>query len=86
MPSGPSHTRPSQPLSLSLSLSLSVRQLGSACGMRYVYLLSSDDGSIIRIFVQINISEVRAGSVVLMGRVSVIFIPLSDNRNSQIYQ
>ncbi len=37
----------------------------------YVYLISSDDGSIIRIFVQINILEGRAGYVVLMGRVSV---------------
>ncbi len=37
----------------------------------YVYLISSDDGSIIRIFVQINILEGRAGSVVLMGHISV---------------
>ncbi len=37
----------------------------------YVYMISSDDGSIIRIFVQINILEGRAGSVVLIGRVSV---------------
>ncbi len=29
----------------------------------YVYLISSDDGSIIRIFVQINILEGRAGYV-----------------------
>ncbi len=37
----------------------------------YVYLISSDDGAIIRIFfVQINIVEGRAGYV-LMGRVSV---------------
>ncbi len=39
--------------------------------LSYVYLFSSDDGSIIRIFVQINILEVRAGYVVLMDRVSV---------------
>ncbi len=32
---------------------------------------SSDDGSIIKIFVQINIFEGRAGYVVLMGCVSV---------------
>ncbi len=35
------------------------------------YLISSDDGSIIRIFVQITILEGRAGYVVLMGCVSV---------------
>ncbi len=39
--------------------------------LSYVYLISSDDGSIIRIFVQIDILEVRAGYVILMGRVSV---------------
>ncbi len=38
----------------------------------YVYLISSDDGSIIRIFVQINILERRA-YVVSKGRVSVTF-------------
>ncbi len=35
-----------------------------------MYLISSNDGAIIRIFVQINILEGRAGYV-LMGRVSV---------------
>ncbi len=35
------------------------------------YLILSYDGSIIRIFVQINILEGRAGYVVLMSRVSV---------------
>ncbi len=39
--------------------------------LSYVYLISSDDGSIIRIFVQINILEGRAFNVVLMGRVAV---------------
>ncbi len=39
--------------------------------LSYVYLISSDDGSIIRIFVQINILEGRAFYVVLMGRVSI---------------
>ncbi len=48
-----------------------------------VYMSSSDEGSIIRIFVQINILERRASYVVLMDRVS---ISLSDNRNSQIYK
>ncbi len=42
--------------------------------LSYVYLISSDDGSIIRIFVQINISEGRAGYVVLMGHVSITFL------------
>ncbi len=37
----------------------------------YVYLISSDDSSIIRIFVQINILDRRAGSIVLIGHVSV---------------
>ncbi len=32
----------------------------------YVYLISSDDGSIISIFVQINILERRVGYVILM--------------------
>ncbi len=41
--------------------------------LSYMYLISSDDGSIIRIFVQINILEGRAGCVVLMGRISVTF-------------
>ncbi len=39
--------------------------------LSYVYLILWDDGSIIRICMQINILEVRAGYVVLMGRVSV---------------
>ncbi len=37
----------------------------------YVYLISSDNGSIVRIFVQINILESTAGYVVLLGRVSI---------------
>ncbi len=53
--------------------------------LSYVYLISSDDGWIIRIFVQINIFEVRTGCVVLMGHVSVT-ISYSDNRNSKTYQ
>ncbi len=39
--------------------------------LSYVYLISSDSGSIIRIFAQINILKGRAGCVVLMGRVAV---------------
>ncbi len=46
---------------------ITVQQLS----LSYVYLISSDDGSIIRIFVQINIFEGRAGYVVLMGCVSI---------------
>ncbi len=40
--------------------------------LSYVYLISSDNGSIInKAFVQINILEGRAGYEVLMGHVSV---------------
>ncbi len=39
--------------------------------LSYVCLILSDDGTIIRIFVQINILEGRAGYIVLMGPVSV---------------
>ncbi len=39
--------------------------------LSYVYLISAYDGSIIRIFVQIDILEVRAGYLILMGYVSV---------------
>ncbi len=39
--------------------------------LAYVYLISSDNVSIIRIFVQINILVGRAGYVVSMGHVSV---------------
>ncbi len=39
--------------------------------LSYADLISSDDSSIILIFVQINILDRRAGYVVLMGRVSV---------------
>ncbi len=39
--------------------------------LSYVYLISSDEGSIVRIVVQIKISEVRVGYEGLMGRISV---------------
>ncbi len=39
--------------------------------LSYVYLISSGDGSIILIFVQINILDRRAGYLMLMGRVSI---------------
>ncbi len=39
--------------------------------LSYVYCISSDDGWIISIFVQINILKARAGYIVLIGRVSV---------------
>ncbi len=53
--------------------------------LSYVYLISrSDDGSIIRIFVQINILEVRAACSLNRPHFIhyFILIPLSDNRNS----
>ncbi len=56
----------------SLILHASIAEItAQQLSLSYVYLISSDDGSIIRIFVQINIFEVRAGYVVLMGHVSV---------------
>ncbi len=39
--------------------------------LSYVYLILSDDDSIIRIFVQINILQRRASNVVFIGHVSV---------------
>ncbi len=39
--------------------------------LSYVYCISSDDGWIISIFVQINILKARAGYIVLIGRISV---------------
>ncbi len=39
--------------------------------LSYVYFILSDDGSIIRIFVQIKILERKASYVVLMGHFSV---------------
>ncbi len=56
--------------------------------LSYVYLISSDDDSIISIFVQINILEGRAGYSLNGLRFNhyLIFIPLSDNRNSKMYQ
>ncbi len=39
--------------------------------LSYVYFILSDDGSIIRIFVQIKILERKASYVVLMGPISV---------------
>ncbi len=55
----------------SLILHASIAEItAQLLSLSYVYLISSDDGAIIRIFfVQINILEGRAG--VLMGRVSV---------------
>ncbi len=56
----------------SLILHASIAEItAQLLSLSYVYLISSDDGAIIRIFVQINILEGRAGYVVLMGRVSV---------------
>ncbi len=55
----------------SLILHASIAEItAQLLSLSYVYLISSDDGAIIRIFVQINILEGRAGYV-LMGHVSV---------------
>ncbi len=55
----------------SLILHASIAEItAQLLSLSYVYLISSDDGAIIRIFVQINILEGRAGYV-LMDRVSV---------------
>ncbi len=49
----------------SLILHASIAEItAQLLSLSYVYLISSDDGSIIRIFVQINILEGRAGYVV----------------------
>ncbi len=57
----------------SLILHASIAEItAQLLSLSYVYLISSDDGAIIRIFVQINILEGRAG--VLMGRVSVTIL------------
>ncbi len=55
----------------SLILHASIAETAQLLSLSYVYLISSDDGSIIRIFVQINILKGRAGYVVLMGRISI---------------
>ncbi len=56
----------------SLILHASIAEItAQLLSLSYVYLISSDDGAIIMIFVQINILEGRAGYVFLMGRVSV---------------
>ncbi len=56
----------------SLILHASISEItAQLLSLTYVYLISSDSGSIIMIFVQINILERRAGYVVLMGHISV---------------
>ncbi len=56
----------------SLILHASIAEItAQLLSLSYVYLISSDDGSIIRIFVQINILERRYFYAILMGRVSV---------------
>ncbi len=56
----------------SLILHASIAEItAQLLSLSYVYLISSDDGAIIMIFVQINILDGRAGYVVLMGCVSV---------------
>ncbi len=59
----------------SLILHASIAEItAQLLSLSYVYLISSNDGAIMRIFVQINILEGRAGYVVLMGRVSVTIL------------
>ncbi len=73
----------------SLILNTSIAEItAQLLSLSYVYLISLNDSAIIRIFVQINILEGRAGYSHNGSRFShyFIFIPLSDNRNSQIYQ
>ncbi len=74
----------------SLILHASIAEItAQLLSLSYVYLILSVDGAIIRIFfVQINILEGRAGLCLNGSRFShyFIFIPLSDNRNSKIYQ
>ncbi len=65
------HSLFTQILCCSLILHASIAEItAQLLSLSYVYLISSDDGAIIRIFVQINILEGRAGYV-LMDRVSV---------------
>ncbi len=54
--------------------------------LSYVYLISSDDGSIIVIFVQINILEGRAGYASMVTFQSLFHIHSIDNRNSKMYK
>ncbi len=74
----------------SLILHASIAEItAQLLSLSYVYLISSDDGAIIRIFfVQINILEGSWLCSLNGSRFShyFIFIPLSDNRNSKIYQ
>ncbi len=58
----------------SLILHASIAEItAQLLSLSYVYLILSDNSTIIRIFVQINILEERAGYVVLMGRISITF-------------
>ncbi len=74
----------------SLILHASIAEItAQLLSLSYVYLISSDDGAIIMIFfVQINILEGSWLCSLNGSRFShnFIFIPLSDNRNSKIYQ
>ncbi len=59
----------------SLILHASIAEItAQLLSLSYEYLISSEDGSIIRIFVQINILERRDFYAILMGRVSVTIL------------
>ncbi len=73
----------------SLILHASIAEItAQLLSLSYVYLISSDDGAIIMIFVQMNILEGSWLCSLNGSRFShyFIFIPVSDNRNSKIYQ
>ncbi len=72
----------------SLILHASIAEItAQLLSLSYVYLISSDDGAIIMIFL-CRLTSWNGELVVYGSRFShyVIFIPLSDNRNSKIYQ
>ncbi len=72
----------------SLILHASIAEItAQLLSLSYVYLISSDNGEIIMIFVQINILEGRAGYSINGSHFShyFIFIPLSDHRKRKIY-
>ncbi len=76
----------------SLILHASIAEItAQLLSLSYVYLISSDDGAIIMIFL-CRLTSWK-GELVMYSSLNelrfshyFIFIPLSDNRNSQIYQ
>ncbi len=76
----------------SLILHASIAEItAQLLSLSYVYLISSDDGAIIRIFL-CRLTSWK-GELVMYSSLNgsrfshyFVFIPLSDNRNSKIYQ